>query len=363
MFSKMDWRHFLFAAVCILSNSISIQGQSNCKCVRLFDCPSLLPVGGVYTPEIRAQIVSKRCGPKTGVIHVTCCQERQEGIQGIFPSDGVTELPTKCGEQQETSDRVHGGTKTGLGEHPWFAAFNFNITGFREDKTNELFCGGALITDRHVLTAAHCVTDLPPNYVLDHIKLGDWDKTTDPDCTIKRGQDICAPPATVRRVAKTTIHPQYDHHPAHPIYDVAIIHLDQPVQFGPFIQPICLPEANEPVQDSATVVGFGRTETGLRSDVALKVKLPRVDFDTCNQAFGGGLRDPQVQLCYGGEKGRDSCDGDSGGPLLAPGRFGPPFKVIGVVSFGPKLCGTENLFGVYVSVSKVRSWIVDTVRG
>lgn len=71
------------------------------------------------------------------------------------------------------------------------------------------------------------------------------------------------------------------------------------------------------------------------------------------------------QLCAGGEKGKDSCRGDSGGPLMAINVDETSqlnWFVIGVVSFGPSPCGMENWPGVYTKVANYVPWIVSKMR-
>lgn len=73
----------------------------------------------------------------------------------------------------------------------------------------------------------------------------------------------------------------------------------------------------------------------------------------------------QGQLCAGGEKGRDSCRGDSGGPLMtiSADKSGEiNWYAAGVVSFGPSPCGMENWPGVYTRVSKYVNWIVSKLK-
>lgn len=71
------------------------------------------------------------------------------------------------------------------------------------------------------------------------------------------------------------------------------------------------------------------------------------------------------QLCAGGKKGRDSCRGDSGGPLM--GMDVTPegeanWYSIGVVSFGPSPCGMQNWPGVYTKVANYMPWIVGKLK-
>lgn len=68
------------------------------------------------------------------------------------------------------------------------------------------------------------------------------------------------------------------------------------------------------------------------------------------------------QLCAGGVKGQDSCNGDSGGPLMALKPQSTSVYVEGVVSFGSRYCGSEGLPGVYTKVSEYLDWILDNMR-
>ena len=69
-----------------------------------------------------------------------------------------------------------------------------------------------------------------------------------------------------------------------------------------------------------------------------------------------------VQLCLLGEDGRDSCTGDSGGPVVVSHENGPPFFQIGIVSFGPQNCGDELLPAVYTDVSQYIDWINENMK-
>lgn len=65
------------------------------------------------------------------------------------------------------------------------------------------------------------------------------------------------------------------------------------------------------------------------------------------------------QICAGGEAGKDSCKGDSGGPLMY--ENGRTYEVIGLVSFGPRYCGQEDVPGIYTNVYEYNPWIRSTI--
>lgn len=70
------------------------------------------------------------------------------------------------------------------------------------------------------------------------------------------------------------------------------------------------------------------------------------------------------QLCAGGVQGKDSCAGDSGGPLMTlyPYKVEYYYFLVGVVSFGPTPCGLKNWPGVYTRVSNYVDWIKQNIR-
>lgn len=95
----------------------------------------------------------------------------------------------------------------------------------------------------------------------------------------------------------------------------------------------------------------------------LKVVLPVTDQPTCQKAYNVWNRKiGNTQICAGGAAGKDSCSGDSGGPLMS--QEGEPLRgvLVGVVSYGPSNCGTEGFPGVYTFVGAFVNWILDTMR-
>lgn len=105
--------------------------------------------------------------------------------------------------------------------------------------------------------------------------------------------------------------------------------------------------------------------TAKDSDVKLKVSVPVVQPSVCQKTYkrlGVGLA--PTQLCAGGLAGKDSCNGDSGGPLMANEIVGDSdnWYIRGIVSFGPNNCGTLGFPGVYTDVSKYGKWIAKNIK-
>jgi transmembrane serine protease 9 len=95
----------------------------------------------------------------------------------------------------------------------------------------------------------------------------------------------------------------------------------------------------------------------------LTVKLPIVQTDTCKQAFKREVNIGEQQMCVGGVLGKDSCSGDSGGPLMKVEDVdGPPrYYLIGIVSFGVRNCGGTTVPAIYTKVSEYITWILDNI--
>lgn len=132
-----------------------------------------------------------------------------------------------------------------------------------------------------------------------------------------------------------------------------------------FIKPICLPLPSEQanINDELSVSGWGKTETGYNSPIKLKVSVPIKLFSNCASTYrSAGVTLGDTQICAGGENGKDSCTGDSGGPLM---NYSPTntnqFYVEGIVSFGPD-CGRRGFPAVYTKVSRYLDWINRNIR-
>lgn len=98
----------------------------------------------------------------------------------------------------------------------------------------------------------------------------------------------------------------------------------------------------------------------------MKVGVDGVDYQRCNEVYSSQRRRiVDSQICAGGEKGKDSCRGDSGGPLMGnykDGQGNSYTYLAGLVSYGPSPCGMEGWPGVYTRVSNYVDWIERTIR-
>lgn len=261
-------------------------------------------------------------------------------------------------------ERSVGGQPTGFEEHPWAVLIEYQKPGNQYG----YHCGGSLINERFLLTAAHCVTSLPDGWKVHRVRLGEWDLRFNPDCVKHEDgggvYEACNHPPIDMDIEKIVVHSGYTH--ARNYHnDIALIRMVKDVNYSLSISPICLPLSDQMINTnhedtSVYAVGWGKTETGPSSQVKMKVDLLVKRLETCKklyERFGASLAD--TQMCVGGKDRKDTCTGDSGGPLMRMVRGA--WYQIGVVSFGSHKCGTENFPAVYTDVSKYAEWIRDNV--
>ncbi|KFB35242.1 hypothetical protein ZHAS_00001385 [Anopheles sinensis] len=245
---------------------------------------------------------------------------------------------------------VSGGEIARDGEFPHHALLGYNKSGTENEYVFR--CGGTLISDRHVLTAAHCFkTDYPSI-----VRLGEY------DLMIFTGYEYDVPIEGFLR------HPEHDF--GNVYNDIALVKLKNKVTFTESIRPACLWDTEIRNVSKFVASGFGYTSMyeALPTQMAKVVleKFPKEDcFERLNVLghFGRGIIDGQ--LCVGSNtEGRDTCEGDSGGPLQTvtdPSTC--TFHVVGVISTGIRGCGVGKSRAVYTNVSHYLGWIEENVWG
>lgn len=248
-----------------------------------------------------------------------------------------TECRNKCFCGTPNVNRIVGGTQVRQNKYPWTAQL---IKGRYYPR---LFCGGSLINDRYVLTAAHCVHNNRDKITIRLLQLDRSSKD----------------PGITRQVSKVIMHPQYDS--TRIVNDVALLKLDSPVPINDKMRPVCLPSNNHNFdRKDAIVAGWGLIkEGGVTSNYLQEVTVPIITNQECrNTRYKSKIQD--VMLCAGLVKqgGKDACQGDSGGPLIV---FEGRYKLAGVVSFGFG-CAQPDAPGVYARISKFIDWIHSNTR-
>ncbi|CAO1358462.1 unnamed protein product [Diamesa serratosioi] len=326
--------------------------NANGECINLKSCPPLLEVYRRYaatkSEKDRRLLQQSQC--KTQQITVCCPIESSKS--------NVLPMAPNCGTS--IKDKIFGGTQTELNEFPWTA-----LLGYKNgNKPIQFYCGGSLINNRYVITAAHCLSES-----LTNVRLGEWDKSQEIDCDHSLiNEKHCAPKPIDINISEMIIHENYRRVKTSLEDDIALLRLENQVTYNEYIMPVCMsPENKSFVWTFLTVVGFGRTEySGTKNnDIKLKVQVQAVPNETCDQKFiNSGVKLTSKQICAGGKKGQDSCTGDSGGGLIheTVSNGVPCWFLAGIVSFGPVKCGTENVPGVYTKVDQYYNWVLSKME-
>ncbi|RZC35502.1 Trypsin domain containing protein, partial [Asbolus verrucosus] len=219
-----------------------------------------------------------------------------------------------CGIYEE--DRIYRGENAAEDEYPWNALLKYKT----EDGKKEFYCAGVLISERYILTAAHCIKgrNLPNNTKLLSVRLGEDYIETNPDCYhIGFTWRQCLDPSIDVPVEQTIVHEDYDPKDPNQYHDIALLRL----------------QSKAPIQETS------------KCEKALNVKLD------------------QNQLCVGKRQGHKLCADDSGGSLVTAvvtDYNSVNFIVAAVKSFGT--CDSEDRASVYTRVDDYIDWIVSKLK-
>ena len=322
--------------------------ESVCDCKSITDCASLKAL--LDRREFAVLKTHKSCGFERKVPKY-CCPIEVElktvtessppvSVSGrIKPQELITENPRHayfnylkriCGKAN--SNRIFGGDFVSDHEYPWLAALVYG---------SSVRCGGVLVSHNVIITAAHCIVDK-----LNKVKLGHAD--------ISKTKEF--------EIESVKIHHGYDPKSPFLYNDIALIKISQDLTFDNAIKPICLPEKEFLTNETLTVSGWGFTEALKLSDVLLQVDLDFVDQAECEAKYrskgAANFELTRCQICAQGFPGEDSCNGDSGGPLMQ--AESQQHYLIGITSFGTKKCDSF-VPGVYTNVFQYDQWIRDFV--
>ncbi|XP_037881429.1 serine protease filzig-like [Glossina fuscipes] len=293
------------------------------------------------------------CGEEKTIV---CCPEIN--IKNILnnrynnASQRYNKLPSEeegCGLVNLSTTKIVDGDDSEIGAWPWMALIGYDPWSVRPFR-----CGGTLVSAQHVITAAHCI-----RHDLSFVRLGEYDLTNE---TETEHMDV--------NVVKYSIHPQFGKNRRS---DMAVLLLEKIVTFSDLIAPICMPTSSHLrsksyVNTMPYVAGWGYTsQGGATSPILKQVQLPVLENEVCRRIYTTLMPHSSAQeydesvICAGFVVGgKDTCKGDSGGPLMIPELYKgiTRYYLIGVVSYGHG-CGQAP--GIYISTQYWMDWIIEQI--
>jgi trypsin len=246
-------------------------------------------------------------------------------------------------ESLDKQGRIVGGNDALPSEAPFFTLL-LSYDNVRGTWRN-LGCGGALISDRHILTAAHCV------------KGRDGSKDAIIVNAYSPFKNDPRYPFHFSRVMQIDVHPNFND--VSNINDVALITFQRPIQNLTRFPPVRLLSPQQTIAEgqNSKIYGFGQTapNTTTSIDILQVVNIPYIPFSKCAISYPWSLQPDMI--CAGQpNSNRDACAGDSGGPMTVV-QEGIVYQA-GVVSWGAEgHCGQTRKPGVYSSVQYHYEWL------
>ncbi|XP_055923527.1 serine protease easter-like [Eupeodes corollae] len=340
----------------------------NGECKNIRQCPSLvkLLMRQPLLVENKLYLQRSQCGFEDHNV-MACCPDNVPAPI-VSPKWSLLPKPRFCGSMQE--NRLYGGPQTEIDSYSWMALLEYN----KGENKAEFHCGGALISDRYIVTAAHCVTDLPKNWSLKGVRLGEWDITSTLDCSTFNDFIDCSDPPINVTIDEIIPHKDYSPTSINKLHDIALLRLSMPVNTTDFIQPICLPQLDEDNlhafdDQSLDMVGWGATFDGaLFNNIKQKATGQVIQLNKCRSKYAeNNITLEQSQFCVEGRLKNDTCRIDSGGPVISfdtSNRGIGNYYLAGIQSFGLSSCwtGGEGLPVVYTRVGEYLDWILDNIR-
>ncbi|XP_052841180.1 trypsin alpha-3 [Drosophila gunungcola] len=221
--------------------------------------------------------------------------------------------------------RIVGGIATSIEQHPWQVSVQ---------RSGAHFCGGSIISNNIIVTAAHCLVS----------------PSTASNLRIRAGSHNRIYGGVLIQVAAIKIHEGYNTKTL--VNDIGVMRLQSKLTFGSTIKAIAMASLTPSHGAAASISGWGKTAyDGSSSSTLLYVDTKIVGRSQCaSSTYGYGSSVMATMICAAAAN-KDACKGDSGGPLVSGGQL------VGIVSWGRE-CALANFPGVYANVAELRSWVL-----
>lgn len=245
--------------------------------------------------------------------------------------------------------KIVGGDEAEAHEFPYQISLQWNFNDGQSAGFH--FCGGSLLNENFVLTAAHCKTSYSNDGFIEVV-------AAEHDTETEEG------PEQRRNVAAFIVHEGYDAVQGVSPDDIAVVRVDKPFQLNDKVKTVQLPKQLEQFEGDVTLSGWGSMSTTVNPeypDKLRKVELPLVDIERCYTLWGFDSALATSNVCAGPIDGsRSACSADSGGPLVK--QSGHEVVQVGVVSWGAVPCGSPRRPTVFAGVSHYVDWIEKQLR-
>ncbi|KAB0790939.1 hypothetical protein PPYR_02739 [Photinus pyralis] len=219
--------------------------------------------------------------------------------------------------------RIIGGTSTEISLFPYQASLR--------TFDNRHFCGGSVVSDLWVLTAAHCIT---------RQRAGSF--------VVVLATSTLTDSGSIYGISKIIAHASYN--PESHVNDIALLRMSKKITFGPTVKPIALSKIYPPAGAILTLSGWGLTRypSNYVPNKLQTIQLVSISILRCKLSLPG-YPVPSNHICTNQGRDKGACEGDSGGPLVYNGTQA------GVVSWGiPCAKGYPDVF---TAIAAYESWI------